>query len=213
MPIISIEGNIGSGKSTLLKRITETYPDIITVQEPVDEWNEIKDANGKTILERYYEDQKSWAFAFQMMAFITRVTQLKKFLNRDSIVVMERSVFTDREIFAKMLRDSGKIHVIEYAIYLKWFDELVGGLQIDGVVYVNTTPEVCEQRIAKRSRKGESNISFDYLEECGRYHDEWLKDHPCKLVLNGDVMEPSEMVTESLTFFLLQSLKRSVSHS
>jgi deoxyadenosine/deoxycytidine kinase len=214
MPIFSIEGNIGSGKSTLLEKIKRASPEILFVPEPVDEWNTFVDSStGETILEKYYKDQGRWAFTFQMMAFITRVSQLKKFLNRDSIVVMERSVFTDREIFAKMLRDSGKIHVIEYAIYLKWFDELVGGLQIDGVVYVNTTPEVCEQRIAKRSRKGESNISFDYLEECGRYHDEWLKDHPCKLVLNGDVMEPSEMVTESLTFFLLQSLKRSVSHS
>jgi len=214
MPIFSIEGNIGSGKSTLLEKIKQASPEILFVPEPVDEWNTFVDSStGETILEKYYKDQERWAFTFQMMAFITRVSQLKKFLNKGVIVVMERSVFTDREVFAKMLHDSGKIHEIEYSIYLKWFDELVGDLQIDGVIHVNTTPEVCEQRIAKRSRQGETNISFDYLDECGRYHDEWLKDHPCKLVLNGDVMEPNEMVTESLTFFLLQSLKRSVSHS
>ena len=46
-----------------------------------------------------------------MMAFITRATRLRKALaeNPDKIIVTERSVFTDREIFAKMLHDAGKV--------------------------------------------------------------------------------------------------------
>jgi len=213
MPIFSIEGNIGSGKSTLIEKIKHASPEILLVPEPVDAWGTFKDpVTGETVLEKYYKNQERWAFTFQMMAFITRVLQLKK-INRNVITVIERSVFTDREVFAKMLHDAGKIHDIEYDIYLKWFDELVGDLKIDGVIHVNTSPKVCEERIAKRSRQGESNISLEYLEDCGRYHDEWLKDHPCKLVLDGDTMTPSDMVTESITFFLLQSLKNSFSRS
>jgi thymidylate kinase len=41
--VISIEGNIGSGKSTLLSHLkqslsAEFVPQIIFLQEPVDEW-------------------------------------------------------------------------------------------------------------------------------------------------------------------------------
>ena len=208
MPIFSIEGNIGSGKSTLLAELKKAHPEIVYLPEPVDEWNSFKDSAGVTILEKYYEDQHRWAFTFQMMAFITRAKQLRD-MPKGVIVIMERSVFTDREIFAKMLHDSGKIHDIEYSVYLKWFDELVGDLKIDGVVYVRTSPEVCEERIEKRDRAGESKISFEYLIECDMYHENWLRNHPSKLVLNGDILETEEMVTQSLTFFLLQSLKYS----
>ena len=206
MPIYSIEGNIGSGKSTLLAQLKKVSPELIFIPEPVDEWNTFKDSSGVTILENYYKDQSRWAFSFQMMAFITRVKQLRD-IPKGVVVIMERSVFTDRNIFAKMLFDSGKIHDIEYAIYLKWFDELVGNLVVDGVVYVNTSPEVCAQRVQKRARPGEEPIEFEYLVKCDEYHEEWLRDHPNKLVLNGDLCTPEEMVTPTLTFFLLQSAK------
>ena len=188
MPIISIEGNIGSGKSTLLKRITEKYPDLITVQEPVDEWNEIKDSEGRTILERYYEDQKSWAFAFQMMAFITRVRKLRKAIeeNPGKVIVTERSVFTDKHIFAMMLHDSGMINDIEYSIYLRWFEELTRNIEIDTIIYVRTEPTECDWRIKCRSRTGET-IPLEYLESCHKYHEEWLRNFQDKFVLNGEL--------------------------
>ena len=213
MPVFSIEGNIGSGKSTLLEQLKKISHDIVYVPEPVDEWNNFRDSSGETILSKYYKDQVKWSFPFQMMAFITRAKQFREIVNKNKVIVMERSVFTDREIFAKMLYDSKKMHEIEHAIYLKWFDELIGDLKIDGIVYVRTTPEVCQQRVESRSRAGESNISFEYLSECDQYHEEWLKEYPEKLVLNGDVKTPEEMAVESLTFFLLQSLKYSFSRA
>ncbi len=67
-----------------------------------------------------------------MMAFITRVRRLRLAIeqNPGKVIVTERSVFTDREIFAKMLYNDKKIEDIEYTIYLKWFDELVGQVQV-----------------------------------------------------------------------------------
>ena len=200
MPIISIEGNIGSGKSTLLTMITRMYPDVITVQEPVDEWNEIKDADGRTILERYYEDQKSWAFSFQMMAFITRVRKLRKAIedNPGKIIVTERSVFTDKHIFAMMLHDSGMINDIEYSIYLRWFEELTRDIEIDTIIYVRTEPTECEWRIKCRNRTGE-NIPLEYLESCHKYHEDWLRDFRDKFVLNGE-LTTNEMLEEVKPF-------------
>ena len=48
-----VEGNIGSGKSTFLKKLSSEFK---VVQEQVDEWSKMKNANGKNILEEFYED-------------------------------------------------------------------------------------------------------------------------------------------------------------
>jgi deoxyadenosine/deoxycytidine kinase len=78
--LISIDGNIGSGKSTLMANLREHYkdePNVVFLKEPVDEWAAIKDENGITILEKFYEDSEKYAFSFQMMAYISRLKVLK----------------------------------------------------------------------------------------------------------------------------------------
>ena len=40
----------------------------------------------------------------------------------DTIIITERSLHTDRMVFAKMLYESGLIEDVNYQIYLKWFD-------------------------------------------------------------------------------------------
>lgn len=146
--IFSIEGNIGSGKSTLVKELKKSIPNILDkkvvyVQEPVNEWSKIKDKKGETILEKFYANQHKYAFSFQMMAYISRLALLRNIVreNPDAIIITERSVFTDREVFAKMLYDEGKIEEVDYQIYLKWFDEFIEEIPVTGLIYVTTTPE------------------------------------------------------------------------
>ena len=78
--IFSIEGNIGSGKSTLMENLKKTYKNnsqVIFLKEPVDEWENIKDSNGVTILQKFYADQEKYSFAFQMMAYVSRLNVLR----------------------------------------------------------------------------------------------------------------------------------------
>lgn len=190
--IISIEGNIGSGKSTildLLKNECKKIDNVIFLQEPVNEWNEIKDNNGITILEKFYADQEKYSFAFQMMAYISRLSLLKKTIceNRNAIIITERCLETDRHVFAKMLYDSGKIEEIEYTIYLKWFDEFIEETRVNKMVYLKTSPETSYFRIGKRSRTGESSISLDYLIQCDKYHQDMVNNINIeKMVINCD---------------------------
>ena len=180
--IFSIEGNIGSGKSTLVRILSEklhhiAQARIIYVQEPVSEWNNIKDHDGKTILEKFYEDQHKYAFSFQMMAYISRLALLKRVIkeNPNAILITERSVFTDKEVFAKMLYDEGKIEEVNYQIYLKWFDEFIEDIPITGLIYINTTPEKSKERVDIRARPGE-NIPLEYLKQCHDYHTRWINN-------------------------------------
>ena len=178
--IFSIEGNIGSGKSTLVSELKKNLPSIngisiVYVQEPVDVWEKIKDANGETILEKFYADQEKYSFSFQMMAYISRLSLLKNTIknNPNAIIITERSVFTDKEVFAKMLYDDNKIEEINYKIYLQWFNEFIDDIPIRGVMYVKTTPEKSKERVDFRSRQGEQ-IPLNYLQKCHQYHEEWI---------------------------------------
>ena len=178
--IFSIEGNIGSGKSTIINNLKKTlynlnHRKVIYLPEPVDVWESIKDSSGKNIIECYYENQQENAFSFQMMAYISRIHQLRTAIknNSGSIIITERSVLTDKNVFAKMLYDDKKIREIDYAIYLKWFDEFKKETPISGIMYIKTTPETASERVIKRNRKGET-IPLEYLRLCNTYHDNWL---------------------------------------
>ena len=201
--IVSIEGNIGSGKSTLLANLRSYYEsnsDVIFLKEPVDEWEKIKDENGTTILEKFYGDQDKYSFPFQMMAYVSRLKVLRDALkgidrtqNRRIVIITERSLYTDKMVFAKMLFDSQKIELINYKIYLNWFDTFSEEFPVNKVVYVKTDPEICHSRIMKRSREGESNIPLEYLQNCNNYHNNMLDvnlaDCVCQdqLILDGNV--------------------------
>ena len=201
--IVSIDGNIGSGKTrgnakmreyimSLKKKTADNS--IIFVDEPTGEWEQIKDENGVPILTNLYTDVKRFAFRFQMMAYITRLQKLRQALKTPNVrlIITERCLLTDAHVFAKMLYDDKKIEQDEYDIYMRWFDEFAKEAEPSCIVYFKASTEVCMNRIQKRNRPGESNISFDYLEECNRYHNEWLNSIPSKmtiptLILNADV--------------------------
>jgi deoxyadenosine/deoxycytidine kinase len=182
--MICIEGNIGSGKSTLMKALRLQLPEtingrtIVFMDEPVDAWSRICDANGKTMLELFYEDPKQHAFAFQMLAFISRQDDLKKAFERnpDAIFLSERSVFTDKEVFAKLNFDNGNISVPHYAIYKTWFDLLHVGYTParTGLVFIETNSTECAARAASRARAGEDAIQKSYLQGCGAAHEAWM---------------------------------------
>ena len=203
--IFSIEGNIGSGKSTLVAILNKHIQSIngkpiIYVQEPVSEWNDIKDNNGETILEKFYANQHKYAFSFQMMAYISRLALLRRIVreNPESIIITERSVFTDKEVFAKMLYDEGKIEEVNYQIYIKWFNEFIEELPVTGLIYVNTNPEKSKQRVDIRARVGE-NISLEYLQKCHDYHKKWLNTFNESIcVFDGDNNFKDEIETKYL---------------
>ena len=214
--IISIEGNIGSGKSHLIEYLKKTYKNnkqIIFLDEPIEEWEKIKDADGITILEKFYADQEKYSFPFQMMAYISRLNILKKaiklceseeYKNKGMIYIFtERSLFTDKNVFAKMLYDSGAIEPINYQIYLSWFDSFIDDFKMDAIVYMNTSPDCCFKRIIKRDRQGETKISKEYIIKCHRYHLDMLNKYSdnciCKkqFEIDGNIdinILPSQMV-------------------
>jgi ribonuclease HI/deoxyadenosine/deoxycytidine kinase len=193
--IISIEGNIGSGKSTFVEMLKTYYLStensknlkICFLQEPVDQWTQIKDENNKSVIECFYANPDKYAFSFQMMAYISRLSVLKKafYENSYDIIFTERCLLTDKNVFCKMLYDDKKINEIDYQIYNKWFNEFIDIFPKIDYIYIKTRPETASARIIKRKRDGET-IPLQYLQKCDDYHDAWLESSN-KLVIDGNV--------------------------
>jgi len=176
--VYSIEGNIGVGKSTLVEFIKNNFENVIIVPEPVDIWNTVVDRNGTNIIENYYYDPPKYAYCFQMMCYITRLTLLKKCYQEapdGAIIITERCLHTDRNIFAQMLYDTEILNDIEYTVYTKWFDTFINEVPIHGIIYMDLTPEIAFERIMLRDRKGESEITMEYLYNLRKYHLKWIE--------------------------------------
>ena len=173
----TIQGNIGGGKSTLVKHLQDIYGNnkkICFLQEPVSVWETITDENGTTMLELYYSNQEKYAFSFQMMAYISRLSAFRQAISMGyDVIVSERSLETDKNIFAKMLYDDKKISDVEYKIYSKWFNEFQQDFPEEHIIYLRTTPNIALERVNKRARQGET-IPLEYLERCHQYHEDWL---------------------------------------
>jgi deoxyadenosine/deoxycytidine kinase len=179
--LVSFDGNIGSGKSTMMKKAHEFYrnsENVIFAEEPIEKWNQIKDKNGTEMLKLFYQDQEKHAFKFQIMAFVSRLAGLREIVKanpgKNIVIITERSLYTDKEIFAKMLFDQGKMSDVEHQIYLTLFDEFASEFEVNKVVYIRTDPVKCHERVHLRAREGEELIPLAYLEECHKYHEEFL---------------------------------------
>jgi deoxyadenosine/deoxycytidine kinase len=111
------------------------------------------------------------------MAYSTRLRALRQLVDESpecKIIICERSLDADKHIFAKMLHDDGTIESVMYQIYEQYFSLYESRFQLNAVVYVDTCPDICFQRVSKRAREGESLIPLEYLKNCHAYHQTWL---------------------------------------
>jgi deoxyadenosine/deoxycytidine kinase len=181
--IIFVEGNIGTGKSTFLKMIEKCYGDKYQViYEPVDCWTNFKDSKGKNILKYFYEDTKRYAYTFQHIAFISRIQKFDEIDETKEIVFIERSIWSDRHIFAQNCFEQNMINDIEHELYLTWFTWLEKKLKFTKheFLYLKCSPETSFSRMHLRSRDEENNVSFEYLKQIHNKHEEWIKNECMK---------------------------------
>lgn len=178
--VFFVEGNIGTGKSTFLKMIESLDNDKFQViYEPVDAWTSFADSTGKNILQYFYDDTKRYAYLFQHTALISRVEKLNEIDESKEAVFIERSIWSDKHIFAKNCFESQTMSEIEYKMYLKWFswfEKNVGFQYKHEFIYLQCLPEISYERMKSRSRKEELGVSFDYLSQIHTKHEDWSKE-------------------------------------
>lgn len=180
-----LEGNIGAGKTSLGK-ILQDSSKFDFLEEPVDRW---RGGFANNLFEMFYKDMPRWSFTFQIMAFITRAKTWTEILDKieGDHVVLERSIFTDRHVFAKNLYAVGAMNESEWELYQQLWDFLALNYceTPSKIIYLRTPAEVCLERIKMRGRDEEQQMPLDYLKRLEDLHDEWLMDHKDSIVLDG----------------------------
>merc|ERR1712168_686146 len=183
---ISIEGNIATGKSTFIKILEDAAndEDWEITPEPVSQWTQIDGeqdpakASGGNLLELFYNDPKRWSYTFQSYALLSRMRlQREPFGPECQARLSERSIHSDRYIFARNCFETGLMTETEWAIYQEWSSYLLnslGELRLDGFIYLRADPKICSSRMAKRGRPEEQGVTIDYLNQLHEKHEAWL---------------------------------------
>ncbi|KAJ8303166.1 hypothetical protein KUTeg_019562 [Tegillarca granosa] len=186
---VCVEGNIASGKTTFLEYFK---PDLTAevIEEPVSKWRNVQ---GHNLLAKMYEDPNRWSLTLQTYV---QLTMLQSHVKEQSkpVKLMERSIFSAKYCFVENLHQSGKMPDFEYVVLTEWFDWLIDYHQVnvDLIVYLQTSPEVVHERIRQRCRDEEQLIPLEYLRNLHELHEDWLvkqtkyKPKSEILILDGD---------------------------
>ncbi|MDY6866528.1 MAG: deoxynucleoside kinase [Chloroflexota bacterium] len=163
---ISVAGNIGVGKSTLVQLLCESM-DCTPFYEPVAE---------NPYLADFYDDMQAWGFHSQVYFLMRRLRIHRRLMNKAGIVIQDRSVYEDAEIFAHNLYLQKAISDRDYETYRELYHVLVEFLPPpDLVIYLRASVLTLQDRIAKRDRSYERAISADYLSELNGLYEDWVE--------------------------------------
>lgn len=198
MKLFFVEGNIGTGKSTFLSMIEKHYGDRAQViYEPVDVWTSFTDEDtGENILHYFYKDQMKYAYTFQNIALLSRLERIKAIDTSKEFVFVERSIWSDKNVFAANCHESGFMNNLEYKLYnnwFKWIEETVHETVKDRkFIYLVSPVDVCDGRIHQRNRPEETGISRNYLALLEKKHEMWLGNCNAPVIRINSVVNYTE---------------------
>ena len=176
---IAIAGNIGSGKSSLLEFLTSTY-DVAPFYEP-------NDAN--PYLPDFYRDMKRWAFQSQLF-FLSNKFRIHREADRVSgVVVQDRTIFEDAEIFATALHQMRKIDQRDWQTYWEFYQTILDAIQPpDVMIYLRCSIRTLRRRIRLRGRRMEQDIPLSYLKRLNALYENWIENYQMGevMVLDSD---------------------------
>ncbi|TRY66266.1 hypothetical protein DNTS_026223 [Danionella cerebrum] len=187
---VSIEGNIAVGKSTFARLLQESNPDWEVITEPVSKWQNVdhetqSQHSSSNLLQMMYEDPKRWSYTFQSFSCLSRLrTQLQPITPmlpqapKGAVQVYERSVYSDRYVFALNMFKLGFINSVEWAVYQEYHSFLLQQfghrVELEGIIYLRASPQTCLGRLQKRAREEEQQLELHYLQMLHQRHEDWL---------------------------------------
>lgn len=184
--VYSIEGNIGAGKTTVLNILGKSLKDVYFVEEPVKEWQNI---GGMNLLEKFYLDSERWGFSFEFYVMLSKLKALTKAAESNkSIIILERSLLSNK-VFMDISFKLEKLNDLEYTMLKNTWEFYMNNVYpiLSGVLYLNTSVDVCVTRIAKRNRQEESSVDAGYLRLIHEHLEKNISELKIPiLVINGD---------------------------
>jgi len=152
---IAVEGPIGVGKTSFVELLTNKF-DASVVLERLD----------NPFLEDFYEDKPGAAFQVQLFFLLSRFRQLQDLAQRDLFqqITICDYIFPKDKIFAYLNLDDSELLIYDklYAM----LDEKVP--KPDLVIFLQAETRTLVERIARRNRSYEAQISETYVNEVNK---------------------------------------------
>jgi len=162
---IAIAGNIGAGKTTLTKKLSKDL-NINPIFESVDD---------NPYLEKFYSDMNRWSFNLQIFFLHKRFSNQLELINSKQSFVQDRSIYEDKEIFAKNLNDMKLMSDVDWDTYCNLFKDMIQFIdQPDLIIYLKASTSTLISRIKNRKRDFEVDISPEYIHSLNIYYDKWI---------------------------------------
>lgn len=197
---IAIAGNIGAGKTSLVEFLTSTY-DIVPFYEPNDE---------NPYLEDFYKDMKRWSFHSQLFFLSNKFRIHQQVDSTQGVVVQDRTIFEDVEIFATALHQMKQINTRDWQTYQTFYQSIIASIKPpDLMIYLKCSIRTTRKRIKIRGRKMEQDIPLSYLKRLDKLYENWINnyslskvmvietdklDYVCDLIDRLDVMQQIELL-------------------
>lgn len=171
---IAIAGNIGVGKSTLVDFLNRTYG-IRPYYEPSED---------NPYLPDFYEDMGRWAFHSQLY-FLSSKFRIHQELDRmPGLVVLDRTIFEDAEVFATALFEMRKIDRRDWETYRHFYETILEAIRPpDLMIYLRCSMRTLRKRIRLRGREMEEDMPLSYLKRLERLYDRWIDNYSLSEVL------------------------------
>jgi len=171
---IGIAGNMGVGKSTLVDFLSSTY-DIHPFYEPQED---------NPYLADFYGDMKRWSFHSQLY-FLSNKFRLHQELDQvPGVVVLDRTIFEDAEIFATALHDMHHMDDRDWQTYRKFYESILDAIKPpDLMIYLRCSMRTLRKRIKLRGRKMEQDVPLSYLKRLDRLYEQWIATYTMSEVL------------------------------
>ena len=164
---IAIAGNMGVGKSTLTRLLADDL-----------KWTPFYEAvDNNPYLADFYRDMRQWSFHSQIFFLSRRLSYHRQMVKHPNMVIQDRSVYEDAEVFARNLHQLGNMSHRDYQVYRGLYEEFIQFLPPpDLIVYLKASVPTLITRVHRRGRDFEQEISPLYLQQLNELYNSWIED-------------------------------------
>ncbi len=167
---VVIAGNIGSGKTTLTEMLSRRLG-----------WRPYYESVADNpYLADFYRDMSRWSFPLQIYFLSHRFgvhREISSFANNNA-AIQDRSIYEDAHIFSRVLHEEGVMDRRDYENYQSLYGTVIGLLPPPTLMIFlkRSVPRLLE-RIRRRGRDYERDISPEYLRKLDDHYEEWRKTY------------------------------------
>jgi deoxyadenosine/deoxycytidine kinase len=182
--LVLIAGNLGTGKTTLAQRLAKSLGWTV-IAEAVEE---------NPYLADFYGDMRLWSFHLQLYFLGVRAGRHIDAAGLPNSAILDRSIYEDAFVFARVLRKMEHISDRDYSTYLQLYTIIEKQLRSpDLILYLTAPVNVLLDRIRKRALLFDQNLTSEYITMIQSSYEDWISSvHFCPILrLNTEAVDYS----------------------